>query len=147
MDSGLLRILVQQQIISEEKAKGFIEKAAAENKSAVVFVLQEKIISAAQLAQLLAKLFSCPLFDLNFYNPRNLNYVLGCIGASLLDLAKLWKKDVPPIQFLVVNKATMLPCCGIGGFLQMKSKDFVKLPTTQKKKLVNRALAQIFEYN
>ena len=71
MDSGLLRILVQQQIISEEKAKGFIEKAAAENKSAVVFVLQEKIISAAQLAQLLAKLFSCPLFDLNFYNQDN----------------------------------------------------------------------------
>ena len=84
--------------------------------------------------------------ELKIPNPRNLNYVLGCIGASLLDLAKLWKKDVPPIQILVVNKATMLPGCGIGGFLQMKSKDFVKLPTTQKKKLVNRALAQIFEY-
>ena len=45
MDSGLLRVLVQQQIISEDKAKAFIEKAAAESKPAVVFLLQEKIIT------------------------------------------------------------------------------------------------------
>ena len=63
MDSGLLRVLVQQQIISEDKAKSFIEKSTVENKPAVVFLLQEKIITAQQLAQLMAKLFSCPLFD------------------------------------------------------------------------------------
>ena len=74
MDSGLLRVLVQQQIISEDKAKAFIEKAAAESKPAVVFLLQEKIVTAPQLAQLLAKLFSCPLFDLTYYNKDKLDF-------------------------------------------------------------------------
>ena len=68
MDSGLLRVLVQQQIISEDKARSLIEKSAAESKPAVVFLLQEKIITAQQLAQLMAKLFSCPLFDLTYFN-------------------------------------------------------------------------------
>ena len=74
MDSGLLRVLVQQQIISEDKAKAFIEKATAESKPAVVFLLQEKIVTAPQLAELLAKLFSCPLFDLTYYNKDKLDF-------------------------------------------------------------------------
>ena len=74
MDSGLLRVLVQQQIISEDKAKSFIEKSTVENKPAVVFLLQEKIITAQQLAQLMAKLFSCPLFDLTYFNKDKLDF-------------------------------------------------------------------------
>ena len=74
MDNGLLRVLVQQQIINEDKAKIFIEKATAESKPAVVFLLQEKIITAQQLAQLMAKLFSCPLFDLTYFNKDKLDF-------------------------------------------------------------------------
>ena len=74
MDSGLLRVLVRQQIISEDKAKSLIEKSTAESKSAVVFLLQEKIITAQQLAQLMAKLFSCPLFDLTYFNKDKLDF-------------------------------------------------------------------------
>ena len=74
MDSGLLRVLVQQQIISEDKARSLIEKSAAESKPAVVFLLQEKIITAQQLAQLMAKLFSCPLFDLTYFNKDKLDF-------------------------------------------------------------------------
>lgn len=47
-------------------------------------------------------------------NPRNLNYVLGSIGQTLVDLSKEWEEDIPPIQCLVLNKNTRQPREGIG---------------------------------
>ena len=51
--------------------------------------------------------------ELGMPNPRNLNYVLGSIGQSMELLSKSWKEKVPPIQCLVINKATGLPGEGI----------------------------------
>lgn len=84
--------------------------------------------------------------ELKMSNPRNLNKVLGCIGAALLGLAKQWKTEIPLIQFLVVNKATGLPGSGIGEFVQLKNEDFANLSTIQKKLIVNNALAKVFAY-
>ncbi|WP_235596220.1 hypothetical protein [Leptospira weilii] len=47
--------------------------------------------------------------ELNMSNPRNLNYVLGEIGNSLLELSKTWNEKVPPIQCIVIKKSTKLP--------------------------------------
>lgn len=55
--------------------------------------------------------------ELGMPNPRNLNYVLGSIGQTLEHLSKQWKKKIPPIQALVVNKSTGLPGEGVGWFL------------------------------
>src|SRR5688572_22841252 len=44
---------------------------------------------------------------------RNLNFVLGCIGRSLLKLEAVWHEEIPRIQTIVFNKHTGLP--GRGG--------------------------------
>ena len=48
-------------------------------------------------------------------NPRNLNYVLLAIGLTMEELSIKWGKKVPPIQYIVVNKAFGLPGIGIDG--------------------------------
>src|SRR5882762_1786592 len=52
--------------------------------------------------------------ELGMRNPRNLNFVLGSIGQTIIDLSESWKDEVPPIQALVINKATGLPGKGVG---------------------------------
>ncbi len=83
--------------------------------------------------------------ELGMPNPRNLNYVLGSIGQSMELLSKSWKAKVPPIQCLVVNRATGLPGEGIGWFL-VKKDDFKSLPLRQKRAIVDAELRHIFAY-
>lgn len=78
-------------------------------------------------------------------NPRNLNYVLGSIGQALEGLSKEWNEKVPPIQCLVVNRATGLPGEGIGWFL-VKKEDFSALPLRQKRAIVEAELQHVFLY-
>lgn len=83
--------------------------------------------------------------ELGMPNPRNLNYVLGSIGRSMELLSKSWKEKVPPIQCLVINKATGLPGEGIGWFL-VKKEDFKSLPLRRKRAIVKAELQLIFAY-
>jgi len=83
--------------------------------------------------------------ELGMPNPRNLNYVLGSIGTTLEHLSKKWKKTIPPIQCLVVNKQTNLPGEGIWGFLA-KGKDFAALSRRQQRDIVKAKLHDIYVY-
>lgn len=83
--------------------------------------------------------------ELGMPNPRNLNYVLGCIGQTLEHLSKKWGIKIPPIQALVVNKNTGLPGEGIGWFLD-KVKKFAALPRCQKEKIVKSNLNHVFTF-
>lgn len=83
--------------------------------------------------------------ELGMPNPRNLNYVLGSIGQTLKGLSKEWNEKVPPIQCLVVNRATGLPGEGIGWFL-VKKEDFSALPLRQKRAIVEAELQHVFSY-
>lgn len=83
--------------------------------------------------------------ELEIPNPRNLNYVLGSIGQTLELLSNELGTKVPPLQCLVVNKATGLPGEGIGWFL-IKKEDFTKLPLQRKRKIVNAELQHIYTY-
>jgi len=49
--------------------------------------------------------------ELGMPNPRNLNFVLGSIGTTLVELSKRWQEDVPPIQCIVIimRKPPALP--------------------------------------
>jgi len=78
-------------------------------------------------------------------NPRNLNYVLGSIGQAMRRLSKRWKVKVPPIQCLVVNKATGMPGEGIGWFL-IKKEDFGALPLRRRREIVQAELQEIYAY-
>lgn len=83
--------------------------------------------------------------ELGMPNPRNLNYVLGSIGQAMLQLSKKWKEKIPPIQCLVVNKATGIPGEGIGWFLISK-EDFSKLPLRRRREIVQAELQHIYSY-
>ncbi|WP_426596255.1 hypothetical protein [Pectobacterium brasiliense] len=84
--------------------------------------------------------------ELKMPNPRNLNYVLGCIGTTLENISKEWGVEIPPIQCLVVNKGTGLPGEGIGWFLT-KEYDFSSLSRRQKRNLVDAKLNLIYSFN
>ncbi len=82
--------------------------------------------------------------ELGMRNPRNLNFVLGSIGQTMMDLSKSSKEEVPPIQALVVNKATGLPGEGVGLWLQERS--FGALSKKQQRALVDAACLSIYTY-
>jgi hypothetical protein len=81
--------------------------------------------------------------ELEMPNPRNLNYVLGSIGQTLLNLSKHWGIEVPPIQCLVVNKNTRLPGEGIGWFITDLSH-YKKLSNKQRRQVVDAELQKIY---
>lgn len=83
--------------------------------------------------------------ELGMPNPRNLNYILGSIGQALVRLSKHWKEKVPPIQCLVVSKATGIPGEGIGWFL-VSEDDFGKLPLRRRREIVHAELEHIYSY-
>lgn len=84
--------------------------------------------------------------EINLPNPRNLNYPLGSIGTTLIELSKIWGEEIPQIQCIVISKSSELPGEGIDGFITDKNK-FKKLNKKQKKSLVDGILAKIFSYD
>lgn len=83
--------------------------------------------------------------ELEMPNPRNLNYVLGCIGQTLLTLGEQRNQEIPPIQCLVVNQDTGLPGEGVGWFID--KSDFKHLTTKQKRSVIDFQLHRIFSFN
>lgn len=77
-------------------------------------------------------------------NPRNLNYVLGCIGRTLNELAKEWEDHVPPIEALVVNQQTRLPGPGFDGFLTEQGETWTT--KAERRALIEAHWARIYAY-
>lgn len=78
-------------------------------------------------------------------NPRNLNYVLGSVGQSLLELGQKWGQAIPPIQCLVINQADELPGQGFGWFMPDKAQ-WKTLSKREKATLVAAVMQQIYAY-
>lgn len=84
--------------------------------------------------------------ELDMPNPRNLNWVLGSIGETLIELSEEWQDEIPAIQSLVVNKSTGMPGEGIAGFF-MDEKKFKKLSSKSKRDLLKQELQKVCQYN
>lgn len=69
MSIGLLRALVQQKIIPQDKIEKY-QTAVKENKQVIPMLFADKIVTPDGLAEILSKLFSYPQFDLNSF-PRS----------------------------------------------------------------------------
>jgi hypothetical protein len=82
--------------------------------------------------------------EMRIPNPRNLNFVLGSVGQSLLKLAREQGKDIPPIQCLVVNKADGLPGEGVGFFINKVA--YKAMSKRQRHAEVDAQLKKIFDY-
>jgi hypothetical protein len=83
--------------------------------------------------------------ELGMLNPRNLNYVLGSIGKSLMELGESWKEQIPPLQCLVINQSDQLPGEGFGWFMPSAS-DWKSASKRQKKAFVQAVMQRIYIY-
>lgn len=82
--------------------------------------------------------------ELDIPNPRNLNFVLGSVGTTLVELSERWKEDVPAIQCIVVNQQTGMPGSGVDPMIDIAHVG--KLDPRQKEALIESILAQVFAY-
>ncbi|MES2469418.1 MAG: hypothetical protein V4675_19085 [Verrucomicrobiota bacterium] len=82
--------------------------------------------------------------ELNIPNPRNLNFVLGSVGQSILKLARERGEEIPPIQCLVVNQADGLPGEGVDFFIEKHA--FKGMSKRQRRVVVDGLLQKIFSY-
>jgi hypothetical protein len=77
-------------------------------------------------------------------NARNLNFVLGAVGGELEQLSRRWNRgQIPPLQFLVINRQDGTPGNGIGWFVP---GEFKKLPPPEKRRVVAKMLTEVFSY-
>jgi hypothetical protein len=83
--------------------------------------------------------------ELEMPNPRNLNYVLGLIGNTLLKLSEEWKEEIPPIQTIVINKQTEMPGEGVNWFIKNRQQYEERTPT-ERKQLLLEMLSNVFHY-
>ncbi len=82
--------------------------------------------------------------EIGMPNARNLNYVLGAVGNSIKELAKKSDKKIPLINFLVINKSDEIPGSGVEEFIEQK--DFESLNKSQKRKVIDKILSDIYLY-
>lgn len=83
--------------------------------------------------------------ELGIPNARNMNFVLGAVGSSMTELSSLWQEAVPPIQALVVNKATGLPGEGFSEFA-FDPAAYRNASPAIKNHLLQGMLANVFAY-
>ena len=84
--------------------------------------------------------------ELGMPNARNLNFVLGAVGNSMIDLAEDWGRPVPRIQALVVNKDTGMPGEGFSPFAP-DPKEFRAAPAQLRRRIVDAMLADVFSFS
>ena len=81
---------------------------------------------------------------LGISNPRLLNYVLGSVGQTLLALGRRWRKRIPLIQCLVINKANELPGEGVGFFIEKRR--YKQLTNAERHEEVDKIHKEIWRY-
>ena len=82
--------------------------------------------------------------EIGMPNARNLNYVLGAVGNWIKDLGKKTDKKIPLINFIVINKSEEIPGSGVEEFIEYS--DFQSLNKSQKRKVVDKILTDIYLY-
>ena len=85
------------------------------------------------------KIFYSDLADELKWHWRVLNYPLGCIGDTLLELNERWSDEIPPIQGLVVNQGTELPGDNVNFLRQIVNP-------RHKEAIVEAELGKVFSY-
>lgn len=86
--------------------------------------------------------------ELGMPNPRNLNFVLGCVGTTLQELSESQSSfgEIPHIQSLVVNQDKKLPGTGFEGFLAERAPNYARLTRTEKRAYLEGYWLEIFAY-
>jgi hypothetical protein len=83
--------------------------------------------------------------ELGMSNPRTLNFPLGSVGQTLIELGRKWDVDIPPIQCLVVNQAHSTPGPGFGWFLP-DPEEWAQMSPAQRRRMSEQVMQQIYAY-
>jgi hypothetical protein len=83
--------------------------------------------------------------ELGMPNPRNLNYVLGSVGQTLVDLNKTWSDKIPPIQCLAVNQDDDTPGQGFGWFMP-NPDEWKRMSPVQRRRITEVVERTIYAY-
>ena len=83
--------------------------------------------------------------ELGMPNPRNLNYVLGSVGQTLLDMPDIKGLKIPPIQCLVVNQSNDTPGQGFGWFMP-DPDEWKRLTPLQRRRATERLEQDIYAF-
>ena len=89
MSVGLLRILVQQKLVPQDKLEKY-QTAVKEDKPVLPLVFADKIITPDALAELCSSLFNYPMLDLNYF-PRS------AIVPNVMDEAQMQELRCIPV--------------------------------------------------
>lgn len=87
--------------------------------------------------------------ELGMLNPRNLDYVLGCIGETLIILSEDSEIEIPPIQCLVINKTTGLPGEGFGKPVSEIEdlSNYKQLSNKKRKDKIDKYLESVYSFD
>lgn len=83
--------------------------------------------------------------ELGMSNPRSLNFVLGAVGTSLVELGRLWGSSIPPLQALVINRAEGIPGSGFVNSL-VDPQLLAGVTRRTRKQVIDGMLADVFTY-
>mgnify|MGYP006951097809 CR=1 FL=1 len=83
--------------------------------------------------------------ELGMSNPRTLNWPLGSVGQTLINLGKQWDEEIPPIQCLVVNQQDRTPGQGFGWFMP-DADDWKGMSPMQRRRMTEQVMQQIYAY-
>ena len=77
---------------------------------------------------------------------RNTAFPLGCIGKTRLELGRRWKKEIPPIETLAVNKSDRLPGIGVAHFTPDPAV-FLSASRAERRIIVEGIHKRVFAYD
>jgi len=80
--------------------------------------------------------------ELGMPNARNLNFVLGSVGTTLIDLGKEWGEQIPAIQSLAINQGSGQPGSGFFG----GQDSYRSLTKRQREAFLQSQRAEIYSY-
>lgn len=80
--------------------------------------------------------------ELDMSNARNLNFVLGSVGTTLVDLGREWDEQIPEIQSLAINQGSGQPGPGFFG----GQDAYRRLSKRQREVVLQGQRAAIYSY-
>ena len=88
--SGLARRLVQDNLISTEEAVQYLQQSQRDNTPFVNYLVNEKVIEAARIANIASNEFGTPVYDLDSHNKQS-------IPKGLVDKKLISKHQALPL--------------------------------------------------
>ena len=93
--TGFASYLVECGLLNEDQVKAALNESSKKNLPLIIYLIQQDLVDSEQIANLIAKHFGFPVFDLHAYDPKTLPKDL--INKQLANNQLISKKYALPI--------------------------------------------------